>query len=126
MEWDVFRSAVCHELHHKGVYKFVKDVLYSNCVFELWDNGQYAKALYLVAMVDYLSYKYVAPEFNGFSNFRRIKLARVLFPQDVLLTDALEGGTHCREEAIARCSKDECGRFFFRHNIIEGSVWDVG
>ena len=125
LSYEIFRSEICHMYHFDGDYNFISKVMKSNLVMILWNRNEYAKALYALAMIDYISWKNSVPFFDGFAELRAYKLEKTLYPLEVLLMDKIEHSHKNRDEAAAVCSQDECGAFFFRHNIIKRSIEDV-
>lgn len=125
LSYDVFRSEICHMYHFDGDYEFIKKVMRSNLVMVLWNNHEYAKSLYSLAMIDYISWKNGVPLYEGYAEMRACKSEKILYPGGIVLLDKIEHSHRNRDEAIEVCSHDQCGKFFFRHNIIERSIEDV-
>lgn len=125
MQWDCYRSEVCHMLRFNGAADFIEKILLSNTVPHLWNRGAYPEALYLVALIDYLSDCYNAPLFEGFEYYRKQKLQKPIFPLGIVLEDKIRNTEENRKRAIEECSKDPCGKFFLKYNIIERSIDDV-
>lgn len=125
LSYETFRSEICHMYHFDGDYNFISKVMKSNLVMVLWNRNEYAKALYALAMIDYISWKNHVPFFDGFAELRTYKLDKTLYPLEVVMLDKIEHSHTNRDEAAAVCSQDECGAFFFRHNIVERSIEDV-
>lgn len=122
LSYDTFRSEVGHMYHFDGDYLFISKVMKTNLVMVLWNNKEYAKALYMLAMIDYVSWKNEVPLFQDYAQIRECKLENTLFPAEVVMMDKIENSHKNREIALEACKNDECGRFFFRHNIIERSI----
>ena len=53
--FEVFKSNVCHAVKDKGDIDFLIDTLESDEIRRLYNKQWYPEALYLLAMVDYLS-----------------------------------------------------------------------
>ena len=122
LSYDTFRAEACHMYHFDGDYLFISKVMKTNLVMILWDNKEYVKALYMLAMIDYISWKNEVPLFQDYISIRSYKLEKPLFPSEVIMLDKIENSNKNKEIALETCKKDECGRFFFRHNIIERSI----
>lgn len=122
LSYDTFRSEASHMYHFDGDYLFISKVMKTNLVMILWNNKEYAKALYMLAMIDYVSWKNKVPLFQDYAKIRACKLEEILFPAEVVMMDKIENSYRNRENALEICKNDECGRFFFRHNIIERSI----
>lgn len=125
LSYETFRSEICHMYHFDGDYHFIRKVMKSDLVMVFWNRNEYAKALYALAMIDYISWKNHVPFFDGFARLRTYQLEKPLYPLEVVMMDKLEHSHKNRDEAAAVCSQDACGAFFFRHNIIERSIEDV-
>lgn len=63
--FEVFKSNVCHYVKSVGELNFIKEVLCSQKVQELFDKEWYPESLYLVAIVDCLSRKNDILLYNG-------------------------------------------------------------
>jgi hypothetical protein len=125
LSYDIFRSEICHMYHFDGDSVFISKVMKTNLVMILWNKREYAKALYVLALIDYISWKNDVPLFDGYAHIRKCKLENILYPSEVILMDKIEHTHKNRDIAVATCKQDECGVFFFRHNIIERSIEDV-
>jgi hypothetical protein len=125
MEYDVFRSEICHMYHNEGDYNFIKKVMKSDLVGTLWKKQQKARSLYVLSMIDYISWKNDVPFFEGYAKIRAYKLDNPLYPPEVIMLDKIEHSDKNRRQAVEYCKQDECGVFFYRHNIIEGSIENV-
>lgn len=122
LSYDTFRSEVGHMYHFDGDYLFVSKVMKANLITKLWNKKEHAKALYILAVIDYLSWKNKVPFFPDFEPLRSCKLNELLFPAEVIMMDKIEHSDTNRKKALETCKNDECGRFFFRHNIIERNI----
>ena len=125
LSYDVFRSEICHMYHFDGDYEFISKVMRVNLVMVLWNNHEYDKALYTLAMIDYISWKNGVMLYEGYAKIRACKLEKILYPEGIILLDKIEHSHKNRDEAVKICSHDQCGAFFFRHNIIERNIEDV-
>lgn len=57
LSYDEFRSEICHMHKTDGNILFLTKVLKYNMVNKLWQKKKYAYALYVLSMVDYISWK---------------------------------------------------------------------
>ena len=53
--FDLYKSSVCHRVKEEGDIPFIIEVLESGEIRKRYEASQYREALYLLAMVDYLS-----------------------------------------------------------------------
>ena len=67
LSYDVFRSEICHMYHFDGDYEFISKVMRVNLVMVLWNNHEYDKALYTLAMIDYISWKNGVMLYEGYA-----------------------------------------------------------
>jgi hypothetical protein len=125
LTYDVFRSEICHMYHFDGTYNFIRKVMKGNLIFELWNKGEYYKALYTLAMVDYIAWKNNVPPFDGYDELRQYKLEKTVYPSGIVMMDRLEKTDKNKRAAYEECKNDDCGRFFIRYNIIEKEIEDV-
>lgn len=125
LEYDVFRSEICHMYHFDGDYNFIRKVMKSNLVLYFWKKGDTVKSLYTLAMIDYISWKNNVPLFKDYENIREQKLINILYPFEVVIMDNINGNNNYKTRAKEECKKDLCGSFFYRHNIIERNIEDV-
>ena len=101
LPYETFRSEICHMYHFDGDYHFISKVMKSNLVMVLWNRNEYAKALYALAMIDYISWKNHVPFFDGFTRLRTYKLEKTLYPLEVVMMDKMEHSHKNRDEAAA-------------------------
>ena len=69
LSYDEFRSELCHMYKTDGNVVFLTKVLKSDMVNKLWEKKKYAYALYILSMVDYISWKNKVPFYNGFNDY---------------------------------------------------------
>lgn len=53
--FELFKSNICHRVKDQGDIPFIIDILKSGEIRTRFNKKEYAQALYLLAMVDYLS-----------------------------------------------------------------------
>jgi transcriptional regulator with XRE-family HTH domain len=117
--FEIFKSSICHWVHFKGDLDFLIDTLESGEIFELYEKKWYVEALYLLAMVDYISRENNFPLCADYNDLRQAKLRELLYPAGVLILSATGNNTwkdQSRAEAIPE---------FMRHNIVEADVRNV-
>lgn len=122
LSYDEFRSEICHMHKTDGNILFLTKVLKFNMVNKLWQKKKCAYALYVLAMVDYISWKNKVPFYNGFNELRSYKLKNILYPTEVIILDKIDNSDRNKRNACEECKNSECGKFFIRHNIVEISI----
>lgn len=118
--FEIFKSNICHRVKDMGDIPFVIDLLQSNQIRKLYEKKWYPEALYLLAMLDYLSRENSIPICKNYNDIRASKLKRRIYPSSVMiLCKALHSDT----------PKEECIRLaipeFLRFNIVESEVRNV-
>lgn len=122
LSYDEFRSELCHMYKTDGNIIFLTKVLKSDMVNKLWKKKKYAYALYILSMVDYISWKNKVPFYNGFNELRSYKLKNTLYPAEVIILDKIDNSNRNKRNAYEECKNSECGKFFIEHNIVEKSI----
>ncbi|MBQ1389649.1 MAG: hypothetical protein IIY78_08480, partial [Clostridia bacterium] len=54
-DFETFKSNTCHHVKDMGDLDFIVSVIRSDEIRKLYDRGWYPEALYLLAMLDYIS-----------------------------------------------------------------------
>lgn len=116
-EFENFKSTVCHQLVMYGDKKFYRHIAESNQIEKYWENDRQLYALYLVALLDYLSHKHHAPIYKKYNVYRKYKMNRPVFP-----LSQIAWSVFAKEELII---PSDCIPEFLQFNIIEGDVYDV-
>lgn len=118
--FEIFKSNTCHRLKELGDIPFIIDLLQSDQIRKLYEKKWYPEALYLLAMLDYLSRENDIPTCKNYNDIRASKLKRPVFPSSVmLLCKALHSDTP--KETCLRLAIPE----FLRFNIVESEVRNV-
>lgn len=118
--FDVFKSNICHLVKDEGELEFIRKVLCSDQVDDLYQKHWYAECLYLVAMVDYLCRKNNIPLYGGFNKLRSCKLDTVIYSSSVIAMYSLS-----KDNAILDKYFNESIPEFKRFNIVENEVENV-
>lgn len=118
--FDVYKSNVCHLVKHKGDIDFLLDVLSSDEIRTLYEQEWYAEALYLLAMVDYLSRLNNIPLCNRYNDLRSKRLKEPIYPLSARLADEL-----LKTESHCKTCLDNAIPEFLKFNIIEGEIRNV-
>ena len=118
--FETFKSNVCHRVKDKGDIDFMIQVLESDEIRTLYNRRWYPEALYLLAMVDYLSRENGLPKCTRYDDIRRQRLREPLYPAGVLVT-----GEVLESEAPLRMAEEDSIPEFRRFNIMESNVRDV-
>jgi len=86
----------------------------------MYQRKWYPEALYLLAMVDYLSRENGLPQCNAYDDLRSAKLREPIYPSSVIAMSVLAHSDKPEKESYAQAIPE-----FLRFNIIEAEVRDV-
>ena len=120
IDFELFKSNVCHKLKRLGDIDFLIETLQSNEIRSYYDKKWYPESLYLLAMVDYLSRINGIALCRDYDDIRKRKLSDVLFPSGVLALAASCGNATAKQQAIANAIPE-----FLRFNIVESEIRNV-
>ena len=115
--FELFKSNTCHMLKNLGDIPFLMQLLKSNQIRTYYEKKWYPEALYLLAMLDYLSRLHNVPICKNYNDIRRVKLEQPLYPSSVLLLCKIR-----RSEAPKQACLHTVIPEFMRFNIIENDV----
>jgi len=118
--FETFKSNTCHQVKDKGDLGFIIEVLETDEIRKLYNRQWNREALYLLAMVDYLSKENNIPVCTNYNDIRGHKLEKPCFPAGIELSSALAGDESIKAEAIAKAIPE-----FMRFNIVEAEVRNV-
>ena len=117
-EW--YKSQTCHLVKEMGDINFIIDTLENDKVTKLWNKRWYAECLYLLGMLDYLSRENDLPLCDKYSDMRRAKLKKIIYPAGILAMCAFSKSEKNKQE----CLKEAIPEFLW-HNIVESEVRNV-
>ena len=118
--FETFKSNTCHHLKDIGDIDFIIETLEADEIRKLYERSWYREALYLLAMVDYLSRINDLPLCENYNDIRAQKLERPCFPAGVIVSYAATGDERIKEKALANAIPE-----FLQFNIVEGEVRNV-
>ena len=118
--FETFKSNTCHHVKDMGDVDFMISVLESDQIRVLYERHWYPEALYLLAMLDYLSRINGIPLCTRYDDIRARKLMNPLYPAGVLITSEVLKS----DEPLRKAERDAIPEFR-RFNIIESEVRDV-
>lgn len=120
IDFELFKSNVCHRLKELGDIEFIIDIIESNNIFTYYKRQWYPESLYLLAMVDYISRVNDVPLCEDYSEIRKLKLKKTLYPSSVIIAYEVSQNEKVKEQAV----KDSIPEFI-RFNIVESEVRNV-
>ena len=119
-DFEAFKSNTCHCVKDMGDFDFIVSVLESDEIRTLYERRWYPEALYLLAMLDYLSREHDLPLCEKYNDIRARKLERPIYPAGVLILSL----TLNSQEPLERAEREAIPEFR-RFNIIESEVRNV-
>lgn len=118
--FEIFKSNTCHHVKDMGDVDFMIHVLESDEIRTFYNRKWYPEALYLLAMLDYLSRENNIPVCTKYDDIRTRRLAKPVYPTGILMTSEV-----LKSEAPLRKAEQEAIPEFRRFNIIENEVRNV-
>ena len=118
--FDIFKSNTCHRVKDMGDIPFIIQLLKTNQIRELYEKKWYPEALYLLAMLDYLSRENNVPICKNYNDIRNSKLQRPIYPSSVVILCKTMKSDAPKEECIRMAIPE-----FLRFNIVESEVRNV-
>ena len=118
--FELFKSNVCHRLKELGDIDFLIDTIESDDILTYYKKGWYPESLYLLAMVDYISRINDVPLCDSYSEIRKAKLQKTVYPSSIIAAFAVSGDDRVMERARAASIPE-----FMRFNIVENEVRNV-
>ena len=118
--FDVFKSNVCHRVKDIGDFKFIIETLESDLIRKYFNMKWYLEALYLLAMIDYLSRENDLPLCTNYNDIRTCKLSSLVYPSGISILSIATGDSRYKEESIREAIPE-----FLQFNIVESEVRNV-
>lgn len=110
VEFELFKSNVCHDVKRRGDLGFIGYMLESDDIMINWENNRREQALYLLSMVDYLSNINDIPLVDKYNDIRKYKFEPPIKPLSISVSDG---------------DYSDCLKEFMDHGIIEGDIRNV-
>ena len=118
--FEIFKSNTCHHVKDIGDIDFIIETLEADEIRRLYNRGWYREALYLLAMLDYLSRENNLPICTNYNDIRGRKLEKPCFPAGIVVSYAATGDESIKREAIEKAIPE-----FMRFNIVESEIRNV-
>ncbi len=118
--FELFKSNVCHIVKERGDLRFIIETLKSDGIRMYYDQGKYAQAFYLLAMVDYLSRVNDLPLNSAYDDIRKEKLAVPVYPKSLYAMAKI-----LKDDSILTDSLNKAIPEFRNFNIVENDVRNV-
>ncbi len=118
--FELFKSNICHRVKDQGDIPFIIDILKSGEIRTRFNKKEYAQALYLLAMVDYLSRENGLPLCSDYRDIRSCKLKEPIYPASILAFSIVTDNERIKDESLDNAIPE-----FKRFNIVENEVRNV-
>lgn len=118
--FELFKSSTCHQLKELGDIDFLIEVLSSNSIRRYFERKDYAKSLYLLGMLDYISRVNQIPLCADYDDLRQCKFANPIYPNGILCLCFAFKSDEPKKQALQEAIPE-----FLRFNIIESDVRNV-
>ncbi|MCR5608426.1 MAG: helix-turn-helix transcriptional regulator [Lachnospiraceae bacterium] len=118
--FETFKSNICHHVKDMGDIDFMISIIEKDEIRCLYDKHWYPEALYLLAMLDYLSRINEIPLCTRYNDIRERKLSKPIYPAGVLMTSKVIHSDEPLKEAEKVAIPE-----FLRFNIIESEVRNI-
>lgn len=118
--FELFKRNTCHMVKDMGDIPFIIQLLETNQIRKLYEKKWYPEALYLLAMLDYLSRENNVPICKNYNDIRTAKLQRLVYPSSVVIMCKTLKSDAPKEECYRRAIPE-----FLRFNIVESEVRNV-
>lgn len=119
-DFELFKSNVCHKLKELGDIEFLIELLEEDYITMYYEKEWYPEALYLLAMLDYLSRENEIPICTKYDNLRTLKLETMMIPSSVKMASIVSNS----DDIILR-SIEEAIPEFLQFNIVESEIRNV-
>lgn len=120
IEFELFKSNVCHKLKELGDTEFIIRTLESNEIRMFYQKKWYPECLYMLAMLDYISRVNNIPICSEYNDIRKMKLKDVLYPEGIIAYSIAFQDEDIKSRALSNAIPE-----FIRFNIVESEVRDV-
>lgn len=117
-DFDLFKSDTLQRLKREKEEDFIKRMATTDVINNYYQNNKYKEALYLLALLDYLSKKNSLPLLKQYDYLRDYKLDKVYVSKSLYLLLAYKSTT------ITSIYK-ECIKEFLKYNIVEAEIDNV-
>ena len=114
-DFDLFKCSTLHQLKKTDTKQFIDNIVNGKTIENLFSEKEYAEALYLLSLIDYLSIKNNMELEEKYEYIRKTKLNKLLVPKSIFLL--LSTKTIKISEVFRESIKT-----FLDHNIVEAEI----
>ena len=120
LAFEQFKSNTCHRVKDMGDIPFIIRLLESNQIRKFYEKKWYPEALYLLAMLDYLSRENDVPLCKNYNDIRTTKLQQPVYPSSIVVMCEVMNSDAPKEECWQKAIPE-----FLRFNIVECDVRNI-
>ena len=120
ISFETFKGNVCHRVKDQGDLTFIVETIRSDSIRDYYNKKWFPEALYLLAMLDYISRENGIEQCHNYDDLRQLKLEKPIYPEGVFLYSEVIGS----EQPLREAEEDSIPEFS-RFNIIESEVRKV-
>lgn len=120
LSFEQFKSNTCHRVKDMGDIPFIIRLLESNQIRKFYEKKWYPEALYLLAMLDYLSRENGVPLCKNYNDIRAAKLLHPVYPSSIVVMCEVMNSDAPKEECWQKAIPE-----FLRFNIVECDVRNI-
>ena len=114
-DFEIFKGNVCNRVKYEGQIKFIQNVLSSSEIEDYWEKDEPLYAMYILAMVDYLSRINEIPIYSKYDYIRQHRMKKRVYPLSMIV------GSITDDEDLEQMAKDAIPEFI-HYNIVEGCL----
>ena len=119
-DFETFKSNICHHVKDMGDLDFIVYVLENDEIRMLYRKKWYPEALYLLAMLDYISRVNDIELCTKYNDIRKCRLEKPIYPVGVVMNSEV-----LKSEKPLKDAENDAIPEFYRFNIIESEVRNV-
>lgn len=119
-DFEAFKSNIRHNLKELGFKQFIISTLKSDDITKYMTKKWYPEALYLLAMLDYVSRINKIPLCTKYDSYRHAKLDKIIYPASVISQAQIMKNNSLYEKYKAEAIPE-----FLQFNIVENEVFDI-
>ncbi len=120
IDFELFKSSVCHRLKEQGDVGFIIETLENNYIRKYYKKKWYPECFYTLAMLDYISRENKVSLCTDYDDIRPLKLQSVLYPDSILAVAKVTKNNGVKQQSINDSIPE-----FIRFNIVECEVRNV-
>ena len=123
-DFENFKSNICHYLKSLGDREFLFMAISENWIPVFVKGDMLLKALYTLALTDYLEELHGLKPYPEYNEYRKLKLTETIYPRGVLILDAVSDDNE-KEKTLMEVKNSRICRYFIKYNIVDDDIRNV-